>query len=376
MRALRSLLPALLLATGLVISGCSGSESPAPTPATGDSGQGAGTTPARSQEPKPPWPYRSEDVTYRSDAITVAGTLTLPRDGGPHPAVLLITGSGPQNRDEELLGHKPFLVIADALTRAGYAVLRVDDRGVGGTGGDLNESGYPNLADDVVAGLTYLRSRADIDGARLGLLGHSEGGYLAPLVAARPDSGVAFTITLAGPAVPGADVVLEQTRLIMAAEGAPPERIDAEIATLATLNDLLRSGDLDAARRYARERNDALPADQRATPQDIDAQLSPYFAALVAYDPAPALAGLRTPVLALFGGRDLQVPPAQSEPPMRALLTANPDATVHTFPGLNHLMQPTETGLPSEYATIETTVDPRVLTYLTEWLATRFPVTR
>ncbi|MGX1807812.1 alpha/beta hydrolase family protein [Nocardia sp. NPDC055321] len=376
MRALRSLLPALLLATGLVISGCSGSDGPAATPATGDSGQGPGTTPARSQEPKPPWPYRSEEVTYRSDAITVAGTLTLPRDGGPHPAVLLITGSGPQNRDEELLGHKPFLVIADALTRAGYAVLRVDDRGVGGTGGDLNESGYPDLADDVVAGLTYLRTRADIDGARLGLLGHSEGGYLAPLVAARPDSGVAFTITLAGPAVPGADVVLEQTRLIMAAEGAPPERIDAEIATLTTLNDLLRSGDLDAARRYARERNDALPADQRATPQDIDAQLSPYFAALVAYDPAPALAALRTPVLALFGGRDLQVPPAQSEPPMRALLTANPDATVHTFPGLNHLMQPTETGLPSEYATTETTVDPRVLTYLTEWLATRFPVTR
>lgn len=376
MRALRSLLPALLLATGLVISGCSGSDGPAPTPATGDSGQGAGTAPARSQEPKPPWPYRSEDVTYRSDAITVAGTLTLPRDGGPHPAVLLITGSGPQNRDEELLGHKPFLVIADALTRAGYAVLRVDDRGVGGTGGDLNESGYPDLADDVVAGLTYLRTRADIDGTHLGLLGHSEGGYLAPLVAARPDSGVAFTITLAGPAVPGAAVVLEQTRLIMAAEGASPERIDAEIATLATLNDLLRSGDLDAARRYARERNDALPADQRATPQDIDAQLSPYFAALVAYDPAPALAALRTPVLALFGGRDLQVPPAQSEPPMRALLAANPDATVHTFPGLNHLMQPTETGLPSEYAAIETTVDPRVLTYLTEWLATRFPVTR
>lgn len=373
MRALRSVLPALFVTSALVLSGCStDSQQAAPSPTSGET-PGTSANPPRPQEPKPPWPYKSEDVGYRSGDLTIAGTLTLPEKSGPHPAVLLVSGSGPQDRDEELLGHKPFLLLADTLTRAGYAVLRVDDRGVGGTGGNLDNSNYEDLSTDIAAGLTYLRGRSEINAKQIGLMGHSEGGYLAPLVAGRPDSGVAFTILMAGPAVRGSDVVLEQTRIIMAAHGATPEQITTEVDYLTTITELLRAGDLEGARKFGRARNDTLPADQRATPAEVDASLSPYFAALMNYDPAPALSALRVPVLAFYGSKDLQVPPAQSEPPARALLAADPDATVQVFDGLNHLMQPADKGLPSEYSTIETTIDPQVLSAVTAWLLKRFP---
>lgn len=287
--------------------------------------------------------------------------------------MLLITGSGPQDRDETMMGHKPFLLIADTLTRAGYAVLRTDDRGVGGTGGNLDAANYTDLSGDAAAGVSFLRSRPDIDRARVGLFGHSEGGYLAPLVAARPDSGVAFVIAMAGPSVVGADVVNEQTELIGAAQGTPPGELDRQVRDTAALTTLLRTGDIEGANKLAREQNAALPEDKRAKAADLDAQITPYFAALVAYDPAPALKALRVPVLAFYGGKDLQVPAAQNEQPMRDNLAADPDATVLTFPGLNHLMQPTETGLPSEYNNIETTISPEVLTYVTTWLTQRIP---
>ncbi|WP_194834618.1 S9 family peptidase [Nocardia sp. XZ_19_369] len=327
--------------------------------------------PVRPQEPKPPFPYKAEDVTYRNGDLTIAGTLTKPEGTGPFPAVLLITGSGPQDRDEELLGHKPFLLIADTLTRAGYAVLRVDDRGVGGTGGKLDDANYTDLSNDAAAGVGFLRGRPDIDPARVGLLGHSEGGYLAPMVAARPDSGVAFLILMAGPGVSGADVLVEQTRLITTASGAPADVVDKQVRETAELAALLKAGDLAAAKDLVRKQNEAKPADQRAPESQVTAGITPYLAALVAYDPAPALSALRVPVLAFFGEKDLQVPPGQSEPAMRAALAANPDATVHVFPGLNHLMQPTETGRPDEYSEIETTVSPEVLNYVTGWLTQR-----
>lgn len=325
----------------------------------------------RPQEPKAPFPYKAEDVTYRSGDITIAGTLTKPEGNGPFPAVLLITGSGPQDRDEELFGHKPFLLVADTLTRAGYAVLRTDDRGIGGTGGKLDDANYTDLANDAAAGVGFLRGRPDIDPARVGLFGHSEGGYLAPLVAARPDSGVAFAILMAGPGVPGADVLVEQTRLITAANGAPADVVDNQVRETAELAALLKVGDVAGAKELVRKQNAAKPADQRAPEAEVTAGITPYLAALVAYDPAPALNALRIPVLAFYGGNDLQVPPGQSEQPMRAGLAADPDATVHVFPGLNHLMQPTETGLPTEYATIETTISPEVLTFVTGWLTQR-----
>lgn len=329
--------------------------------------------PKRPQEPQPPFPYRSEDVTYRSGDLTIAGTLTEPEGDGPFPAVLLITGSGPQDRDENLMGHRPFLLLADTLTRAGYAVLRTDDRGVGGTGGNLDQATYDDLAGDAVAGLGFLRARPEIDPAKVGLLGHSEGGYLAPMIAQRPGADIAFAILMAGPSVVGADVLIEQNKVIMASAGASQEEIDAQVDYLTRWTTLLRSGDTAGAAAFAQEHNDALPEAERAPQEAVDSFNTPYMASFITYDPTAALQALRVPVLAFFGGTDQQVLVAQNEGPMRDKLAGDPDATVHTFPGLNHLMQPSETGKPSEYSTIETTVDPAVLTYVTDWLTQRVP---
>ncbi|MFC4374937.1 alpha/beta hydrolase family protein [Nocardia halotolerans] len=335
--------------------------------------RGAIEGPARPQDPEPPFPYRSEDVTYRSGDITIAGTLTEPEGTGPFPAIVMITGSGPQDRDEEIMGHRPFRLLADTFTRAGYAVLRTDDRGVGGTGGTLDEATYPDLAADAAAGIDFLRDRAEIDPDKVGLFGHSEGGYLAPLVASQPDSNVAFAILMAGPAVSGADVLIEQNKVIMSSAGAPQEEIDAQVDYLTRWSALLEAGDIDGAKAFSRQHNDSQPEGERAPQEAVDTFNTPYMTSFVTYDPKPALEALRVPVLAFFGGKDQQVPATQSEQPMREYLAGAPEATVHTFPGVNHLMQPTETGKPSEYGTIETTIDPAVLTYVTDWLTERVP---
>ncbi|TCJ99314.1 alpha/beta hydrolase family protein [Nocardia alba] len=326
----------------------------------------------RPQDPKPPYPYRAEDVTYRNGDITIAGTLTEPEGRGPFPAMLLITGSAPQDRDEELMGHRPFRLLADTFTRAGYAVLRADDRGVGGTGGTLDEATYPDLAADAAAGVAFLRTRPEIDPARVGLFGHSEGGYLAPMVAALPGTDIAFAILMAGPSVPGADVLIEQNKVIMASTGSPQNQIDQQVAYVAEWSRLLRAGDIEGARAFTQRHNDSLPVAERAPQEVIDGFNTPYMTSFITHDPQPTLRALRVPVLAFFGDKDQQVVAGQNEPPMRENLAAT-DATVHTFPGLNHLMQPTATGKPSEYATIETTIDPAVLTYVTEWLTQRVP---
>ncbi|WP_062984815.1 alpha/beta hydrolase family protein [Nocardia anaemiae] len=324
--------------------------------------------PAHPQEPKPPYPYRSEDVTYRDGDITIAGTLTLPEGNGPFPAILMISGSGPQDRNEELMGHKPFLLLADTFTRAGYAVLRTDDRGVGGTSGKLDDATYNDLAEDAAAGVRFLRARPDIDPARVGLFGHSEGGYLAPLVASRPDSGVAFAVLMAGPAVPGWEVLIEQNRALLSAGGASQARIDDQVTYITEWTNLIRSGDLAAAKDLAFRHNESLPPNQRASAETLNAYNTTYMASFITYDPAPALSALRIPVLAFFGTKDMQVLATQNEQPMRDRLAADPDATVHVFPDLNHLMQPADSGLPGEYTSNETTIAPDVLTYTTTWL--------
>lgn len=334
---------------------------------------------ARPQEPKPPYPYRSEDVTFRSGDTTIAGTVTLPEGPGPFPAVVMITGSGPQDRNEELMGHKPFLLFADALTRAGYAVLRTDDRGVGGTGGVLTEATYDVLSADVVAGVEFLRARPDVKGDQIGLFGHSEGGYLAPLAA--PAAKAAFTILMAGPGVKGDEILAAQTRFQAEQMGMPPEAVALQVQFSRDMSALLEAGDLEKARAFAREKSDelqaSLPPEQRLSEEAVDAgiaqQTTPYFAALVGYDPAPALRALTVPVFAFFGDKDVQVPPAQSEGPTKAALAGNPDATVRVFPGLNHLMQPAQKGTVDEYGTNETSVSPEVLTAVTEWLTQRVP---
>jgi pimeloyl-ACP methyl ester carboxylesterase len=341
--------------------------------------RGALPTVGRPQEPKAPFPYRTEDVTYPSGGLTMAGTLTLPEGSGPFPAVVLITGSGAQDRDETIAGHKPFLLLADTLTRAGYAVLRVDDRGVGGSTGDLQQASYDDLTGDVLAGLAFLKGRAEIDPAKIGLFGHSEGGSLAPLVAQRAGAGgVAFVLLMATPAVAGEEVLVLQNRLLFQQAGAPPEQVQAQIDYVRTLSRLLRAEDYDAAKQLSRDRiaqqSSALPEDQRPTAEQIEAQLpaTPAYRAVLTYDPVPALRALQVPVLAFYGGKDLQVRSTQSEPALRTLLAGNPDVTIRTFPELNHLMQPATTGSLSEYPTIETTISPEVLDLVTSWMRERF----
>lgn len=297
--------------------------------------------------------------------------------------MLLITGSGAQDRDETVAEHKPFLVLADRLTRPGYAVLRVDDRGVGGSTGDLAQATYDDLAADVLAGVAFLKERRDIDPGRIGLFGHSEGGYLAPLAASRSED-VAFVILMAGPAVPGSEALLLQNRLIYEGAGAPKETVDAQLAYLRRLIELLKKRDYEEAGGLIRERIEgdfaAVPEAQRpsATEQEalVEAQVAstatPNFRSFVLYDPRPALEGLSIPVLAFYGGKDIQVVATQSVPALRTALADNPDATVRVFENLNHLMQPAETGLLSEYAQIETTIAPRVLDLVVRWLEERF----
>lgn len=340
----------------------------------------------RPQDPLPPLPYRAEEVAVRADdGVRLAGTLTVPEGPGPHPGVVLITGSGPQDRDEALAGHRPFAVLADALTRAGFATLRADDRGVGGSGGRLADVDYDLLVGDVLALAARLRAHPDVDAARVGLLGHSEGGYLAPLAALRDDA-TAFVVLLAGPSVDALAVLELQNRLLYESAGADAAAVEDQLAYLRELHRLVAAGELDAARRLTeaqvREQIAALPEEERPDAAWVEARASgqaeqvatPYFRAFLLHDPAPALKRLRVPVLALYGGLDVQVAAVQNAGPMRGLLrvAGNPDAEVIVLEGLNHLLQPARSGGLEEYATIETTIAPEALETISGWLRARF----
>ena len=342
----------------------------------------------RPQEPEAPFPYRVEDVTYANATAghELAGTLTIPEGAGPHPAAILISGSGPQDRDESLMGHRPFLVLADHLTRAGVAVLRFDDRGVGESGGDFQSATSADFATDVVAGVEYLLTRAEIDGEAIGLVGHSEGGLIAPMVASERDD-VAYLVLLAGPGVPGDEILLEQGALIARASRADPEdirqsqdvqrRIFRVIAETEDV-DQMRSGvravlEEVAAGLSARERESAGLTEQ-GIPAQVAQVTSPWFRFFLGHDPAPVLSRVRVPVLALNGGKDLQVAPRQNLPAIERALRSggNDDVTLQGFPDLNHLFQTAITGAPSEYAAISETFAPEALNVVSSWIVERF----
>ena len=344
--------------------------------------------PPRPQEPKPPFPYDEEEVEYRNGNVTIAGTLTLPPGDGKVPAALLISGSGALNRDLELAGHKPFQVLADHLTRLGVAVLRVDDRGVGGSTGSTWQSTSRNKAADVLAGVRFLRAHDRIDPERVGLIGISEGGLVAPLALNRvPPGTVAFAVLLAGPGVPGGDLLRQQFRRIAAANGAPTEMIE-ELAALqdralriiggemppaeaeAALREVVRE-QLAASPETAQLSGEALESTVSAT---VESNLSPWFRFFIRYDPRPALGGLAVPTLALFGGKDTQVDADQNQSAMEAAFagSSNTNITVRRFPEMNHLFQTAGTGSPAEYAQIEETMAPEVLDTISGWILERF----
>jgi hypothetical protein len=328
--------------------------------------------PSRPQEPRPPFPYRAEEVTVANAAgqSVLAGTLTVPDGKGPFPAVVLISGSGAQNRDEEIFGHKPFLVLADHLTRRGIAVLRYDDRGVGKSTGTLASATSEDFAGDAWAAWQALRSRPEIDPKRIGLLGHSEGGLIAPmLAAAHPE--IAFVVMVGGPGVTGEQILLAQAAAIMKASGAPDAAAAANTAMQKQVFAILRE---ETSMARIAERIGAIPAGSKeASAALVKQAASPWMRFFVLYDPAPVLAKVRCPVLAIGAELDLQVLPEQNLPAIEAALkrSGNLDATVVRLPGLNHLLQPAKTGLPAEYAQIEVTIAPAALDLLTAWIQKR-----
>ena len=344
--------------------------------------------PSRPQEPKPPFPYDAEEVEYTNGDVKIAGTLTLPPGEGKVPAALLISGSGALNRDLELAGHKPFLVLADHLTRLGIAVLRVDDRGVGGSTGSTWQSTSRDKANDVLAGVRFLRGHDRIDPERVGLIGISEGGLVAPLALNRVEPGtIAYAVLLAGPGVPGGDLLRQQLRRIAAANGAPAQMIEELAALQDRALEIIGSGmpprEAEAAlREVVVEQLAASPetaqlsgeALETAVSAAIESNLSPWFRFFIRYDPRPALGGLAVPTLALFGGKDTQVDANQNQSAMEAALAAsgNQDVTIRRFADMNHLFQTARTGSPAEYARIEETMAPEVLGLIGSWIAERF----
>jgi hypothetical protein len=330
--------------------------------------------PQRPQTPKPPFPYNTEDVSIpnpKAPGVTLACMLTTPKTKGPHPAAITITGSGAEDRDETLFGHHIFGVLADHLTRKGIAVLRCDDRGFGKSTGKFLGATPVDFATDTEAQVAFLKTRKDIDPKKIGLIGHSEGSITGPMVAARGPS-IAFVVLMGGLGAKGIDVLTEQRALISKAGGAPEAVLSIQRAMSRAIFQAVVDAPDDATAK--KKASDLLLA--AGAPQDIaDSQAAqfadPYMRWLLAYDPAPVLAQLKIPVLAVTGSNDLQVPAAQNLPLIKQELTASKDVTTTELPALNHLFQTAKTGSPGEYNEIEETFAPVALDTISAWIVKR-----
>jgi pimeloyl-ACP methyl ester carboxylesterase len=319
------------------------------------------------QEPQRPYPYLEEEVMYRNapDVVTLAATLTLPPMGGPLPAVILISGSGQEDRDETIYGHRPFLVLADYLTRRGIAVLRVDDRGVGGSTGEVLQATSEDFARDVLAGVMYLKTRKEIDPNRIGLIGHSDGGVIGPL-AAVDSNDVAFLVLMAGCGVPG-DLILEgQTASLLRLQGASQAMIDAAAQDIRRKMEVVKS---EPDPNRAQEKLRALGC----TEAQVQAWTCKWFYFFVIHDPQETLRKVRCPVLAINGDLDVQVAAQVNLPAIEQALRdgGNPDFTVQELPRLNHLFQTAQTGNLGEYAFLEETMSPVALETMAAWIGAR-----
>mgnify|MGYP000344535634 CR=1 FL=1 len=338
----------------------------------------------RPQEPKEPYPYYIEEVTFKNEDanLTLAGTLTLPEKEGKFPVVVLISGSGPQDRNEELAGHKPFLVIADHLTKNGIGVLRFDDRGVGKSTGDHSIATTADFATDALSAVSYLKTRKEIDASKIGLAGHSEGGIIAPIAATKSDD-INFIVLLAGTGIRGDKLMLLQQNLIGKAMGSSEQQLQ-------TINDYFSA----IFETLSKQNNQDLKSDLKKTmtnvladiPDEqmlmgmtkdetsIEAQASqlatPWMVYFTQHDPASILENVKCPVLAINGEKDLQVPPKENLIPIKTALEKGGNIAVTTIelPNLNHLFQECSTGAPTEYAIIEQTFAPIALETITEWI--------
>ena len=340
--------------------------------------------PLRPQEPLQPFPYYSEEVTFENKpaGITLAGTLTLPKKEGNFPVVVLISGSGPQDRNEELLGHKPFLVLSDYLTKNGIAVLRFDDRGIAGSKGDFGSATSLDFASDVEAGVKYLQTRKEINKKKIGLMGHSEGGMIAPMVASKSKD-IAFIALLAGPGLPGDELLILQLQLLGKASG----QSEAEYGKAADFNkgafaivkaasdqEKLKT-DLTAYVTKSLKENPNGPKPEGMSDDELSniiyGQIAgPWMQYFLKYNPAAVLEKVKCPVLAINGDKDLQVPSKQNLPAIKEALRkgGNKKGTIIELPGMNHLFQECKTGFTDEYGTIEQTISPIALNEILNWV--------
>ncbi|MDR0749910.1 MAG: alpha/beta fold hydrolase [Tannerellaceae bacterium] len=327
----------------------------------------------RAQEPAPPFPYRVENVTFENDeaGIRLAGTLTLPEGTDGATAVVLISGSGPQNRNEEMMGHKPFLVLADYLTRQGIAVLRFDDRGVEESQGDYSKATLADFATDVTAAVAYLKTRREINRDKIGLIGHSEGGGIAFMLASQKVP--AFVVTLAGMGVTGPELLAMQRKALFQASGVTDEYINQFNAYMAEAQQVaVEAKSAWELREGITRIFTGTPVEKQIEPA-IQQLSSPEMVSLLQYNPAEYFKNIRCPVFALNGMRDLQVPSGENLSAILDGITANGNKNVRTKPyfNLNHLFQTAMTGLPNEYGAIEETFNEEALHDLSEWIKER-----
>jgi fermentation-respiration switch protein FrsA (DUF1100 family) len=337
----------------------------------------------RPQEPEKPYPYYSEDLTFENKkaGITLAGTLTLPKKEGIFPAVVLISGSGPQNRDEELLGHKPFLILSDYLTTNGIAVLRYDDRGTALSTGDFKSATSADFATDVESAVDYLKTRKEIDRRKIGLIGHSEGGLIAPIVASHSKD-IAFIVLLAGPGIPGKNILLLQQKLIGSSSGISKKNLQKkEVIYSKAFDMILKTTNLEKLKDdleiYFKKNAHSIPSSDKTglTDDDFSKQnaiglSTPWMQYFLAYDPKSALTKVSIPVLALNGEKDLQVSPKENLSAIKKALIqgGNKNVTIKELPTLNHLFQESKTGSPDEYAVIDQTFSPNALKEILKWI--------
>lgn len=336
----------------------------------------------RPQEPQEPFPYHSEDITFKNEKanITLAGTLTLPNTSGKFPAVVLISGSGPQDRNSEILGHKPFLLWADYLTRNGIAVLRFDDRGFAKSEGSFSTATSYDFATDVASAVEYLKTRKEINSKQIGLIGHSEGGAIAPLVVASHPKDIDFIVLLAGSAIQGDQLLLLQQQLIARQSGASEEDIQQNFKKHTQIFELMNviQDEVQLKTELSQIISDYTSDDdipQGMTKEEVvqgqlNIYISPWMLNFVRYNPASALEKVKCPVLAINGDKDLQVPSKENLAAIEKALKKgkNKNLTTIEYPNLNHLFQECETGLPTEYSTIEQTIFPKVLEDVTSWI--------
>ncbi|MBZ9632225.1 alpha/beta fold hydrolase [Salegentibacter sp. LM13S] len=333
--------------------------------------------PLRPQEPKAPFSYRSENITFTNpkDNITLSGTLTLPKSLGKYPAVVLISGSGPQDRNSEILGHKPFLVIADYLTQNGIAVLRFDERGVKESQGDFSKATSKNLATDVQAALHFLQSMEEIDQDKIGLIGHSEGGIIAPMVAENSKE-VDFIVLLAGQGLRGDQNLLLQKKLMEQRSGIDELTVNQGQKIFSGAYNIineLESEELQSKLKEYFQQQFSGGLNENQMQALIQQLTSPWMRFYLSYDPALVLEKTTIPVLALFGENDFQVPPKENSGIITESLekAGNNQVKVIVFEQLNHLFQESSTGFPNEYAEIEQTISPKVLETISTWILSR-----